>query len=76
MGPRIGGFNLVVVLRIAGFYDKSLTCGMVCWEEYDVYVDGFFLLPLRSTCGVFMFSNTLLCLCSFFIGLQLQVASE
>lgn len=73
VGLRVGGFSLVLVLRSAGFYNKS---GMVCWEEYEVYVDGFFLLPLESTCGFFMFSNTLLCLCSFFMGLQLQVASE
>lgn len=76
MGLRVGGFSLVLVLRSAGFYNKSLASGMVCWEEYEVYVDGFFLLPLEPTCVFFMFSNTLLCLCSFFMGLQLQVASE
>lgn len=76
VGLRVGGFSLVLVLRSAGFYNKSLASGMVCWEEYEVYVDGFFLLPLEPTSGFFMFSNTLLCLCSFFMGLQLQVASE
>lgn len=27
MGPRVGGFSLVVVLRSAGFFDKSLASG-------------------------------------------------
>lgn len=76
MGLRVGGFSLVVMLRSAVFYDKSLASGMVCWEEYDVNVDGFFLVPLGYTCSVFMFSKTLLSLCSFFISLQLQVASK
>lgn len=76
MGPRVCGFSLVVVLRSAGFYDKSLASGMIGWEESDVYVDGFFLLPLGSTSDGFVFYKTLLCLCSFFISLQLQVASK
>lgn len=57
MGPSVCCSSLIGVLRSAGFYDKSLASGMVCWEEYDV--DGFFLLLLGYICGVFVFSNTL-----------------
>lgn len=53
LGPRVGSFSLVVVLRGAGSYDKSSASRIVCWEEYDVCVDGFFFLPLGSTWGCF-----------------------
>lgn len=48
------------------------------WEEYDVHVDdGLFFFTPESTWDWFcVFVNMLLCLCSFFTGLQLRSTSK
>lgn len=61
LGPRVGGFSLVVVL--VGCYGVSLGSGVLCWEEYNIHVDGFFFLTLGSTWGHFMFPSTFFQLC-------------
>lgn len=56
---------------------------MSCWhpvlprEEDDVHTDDFSFLALGSTWDHFyMFTSTILHLCSFFLGLQLCVTAE
>lgn len=66
----MGGSFSHVVLSV-GYYDKSSASGVICWEEHEVCVDHFFLLPLGSTWNWCSLTH----LCSFFIDLQLQIAS-
>lgn len=80
LGLRAGSLILVVVCVWERSFDKSSASAVVCWEEYDACVDGFFFLqdPLGA---IFMFPSALYSFFSFylyffFIGLQLQVTSK